>query len=147
MIGNYPSDSDLASIQPACSRHKSGAVPPLLDFSHANELVAAVTSYIRLPHPRVVAELSAAVFPSIRDQKNRLTLSNFEGRRVLLDDNTAPRWAMLWSHGYTTTAHPKGWTFAHVWARPKDVNCYTHVANLAMMPEYLGSLTDKDGPL
>lgn len=147
LIGNYPSGADSASYKSGFSRRNSVAVPSLPDFTHANELIAAVSSYVRLPNPGVVAELDGAVFSSIRDQKNRLTLSNIGNRRILLDDNTTPRWAILWSHGYATTAHPRGWTFAHVWARPKDPECYTHVANLVMMPEYLASLSDKDGPL
>lgn len=147
VIGNYPSDSDATSSESTVTRKKPAAVPSLPDFTHADVLISVVASYVRLPHPGVVDQLGGAVFPSIRDQKNRLTLSNLGDRRILLDDNTTPRWAMLWSHGYATTAHPTGWTFAHVWGRPKDPDCYTHVANLAMMPEYLASLSDKDGPL
>jgi len=147
LIGNYPGDADPTSLEFIARRRRSIAVPPLPDFSHADELIAAVSSYVRLAHPNVVSAFDGAVFPSIRDQKNRITLSTAGDRRVLLDDNTTPRWAMLWSHGYPTTSHPTGWTFAHVWARPKDRQCYTHLANLAMMPEYLASLTDKDGPL
>ncbi len=147
LIGNYPIDSAISAMQSATLIQKSRKLPILPDFTHAGEVIAALASYILLPHPNVVAKLDCSVFPSIRDQKNRITVSSIGDRKVLLDDNTTPRWAMLWSHGYTTTAHPKGWTFAHVWARPKDPDCYTHLANLAMMPEYLASLSDKDGPL
>lgn len=146
-IGTYPGGDERRSTESAAPRRKHRAVPSLPDFNHVDELVAAISSYIRLPHPAVVAKLEGAVFPSIRDRKHRFEFSSIGDRRILLDDNTTPRWALLWSHGYSTTAHPKGWTFAHVWARPKDPDCYTNVANLAMMPEYIASLTDKDGPL
>jgi hypothetical protein len=65
---------------------------------------------------------------------------------VLLDDNVTARWALLWSHGIPATHHLPGFTFAHVWGAVKDPSAYTHLANLAMMPEYLGSLSDKEGP-
>lgn len=147
LIGNYPGKLGDDALVPRGPARKSEPVPPPPDFSHVEELISAVSSYVLLPNAAVVAALGGAVFPSVRDQQHRITVSSVNGRKLLLDDNTTARWAMLWSHGYTTTAHPKGWTFAHVWPLPKDPECYTHVANLAMMPEYLASLSDKDGPL
>ena len=64
----------------------------------------------------------------------------------MYDDNTTPRWALLWSHAFNGTGHPKGWTFAHVWHQAKP-DAYTHVANLVLMPECFASLSDKAGPL
>lgn len=101
--------------------------------------------YCKLPHANVIAKLGGAVFPTIRDQKNRLTFN--PDRNLLLDDNVTPRWALLWAHGMAQTHHPKGWTIAHVWALPKDPDAYTNLANLCLMPECLGSLSDKRGPL
>jgi len=101
--------------------------------------------HCRLPHPNVVRQFPRAIFPTIRDQKHRGTVD--EERRLLLDDNVSPRWALFWSHGIPQTHHPKGWTIAHIWAAPKDPEAYTHLANLCLMPECLGSLSDKDGPL
>ena len=65
----------------------------------------------------------------------------------MYDDNTTPRLALLWSHGWVQMAHPTGWTFAHVWDESDDPDAYTHPANLVMMPECFGSLSDKQGPL
>lgn len=65
----------------------------------------------------------------------------------MLDDNVTPRWALFWAHGMPQTGHPRGWTIAHVWKAAKDPAAYTHLANLCLMPECLGSLSDKDGPL
>lgn len=100
-----------------------------------------------MPHPNVVEALGAPVFQSIRDQKNRLTIGEIAGQTVLLDDNVTPRWAILWAHCIKNTEHLKGWTFAHIWGQPKNPNAYTHLANLCMMPEFFGSLSDKNGPL
>ena len=104
--------------------------------------------YCRLPNPHVVQQLRGAVFPVVRDSGKRMKIGRENGRRVMYDDNTTPRWALLWSHGCGKTGHyPEGWTFAHVWNESKDPDAYTHVANLVMMPECFASLSDKLGPL
>ena len=102
------------------------------------------------PHPDVVGRLEGAVFPSIRASNKggkRGERGEVDGCRIMYDDNTTPRLALLWSHGFGGTKHPEGWTFAHVWDVPKDPGAYTHIANLVMLPESLASLTDKQGPL
>lgn len=55
----------------------------------------------------------------------------------------------MWAHGIPGKSKTStvGWTISHVWDRSKDVEAYTHLANLALLPEYLGSLSDKQGPL
>src|SRR5262249_1332740 len=57
-----------------------------------------------------------------------------------------PEWALFWSHRLKGS-RPKGWTIAHVWPESADMACYTHIANLALVPECFSSLTDKTGPL
>ncbi len=115
--------------------------------SDALVLSALAVRHCRFPHPDVISRLSGAVFPVIRDTRKRIQVDTIDGHNIMYDDNTSPRWAILWSHGFETTAHIKGWTFAHVWNESKDPEAYTHVANLVMMPECLASLSDKDGPL
>ncbi len=110
-------------------------------------IVRAVAKHCLLPHPEVVAAFQGAVFPSIRNARKRGQTDIVGGREVLYDDNTTPRWALLWAHGYTMMGHPRGWTFAHVWPTSGDAAAYTHLANLCMLPEFFGSLTDKDGPM
>lgn len=118
--------------------------PPDLNEDGA-ALAALAARHCQLPYPSVVAKFDGAVFPTIRDQKKRLSVDH--ERRLLLDDNVTPRWALFWAHGLAQTHHPRGWTIAHVWAAPKDPAAYTHLANLCLMPESLGSLSDKRGPL
>ena len=108
-------------------------------------IAALAIGHCRLPHPDVVAQCAGAIFPTIRDQRRRGTVDTERG--LLLDDNTTPRWAIFWAHGMPQTHHPSGWTIAHVWKATKDPDAYTHLANLCFMPECLGSLSDKDGPL
>jgi hypothetical protein len=101
-----------------------------------------------MPNPDVVKLLPNAVFPTVRgSRENRMKLGTENGQPVMIDDNVTPRWALLWSHGISSAHHLSGWMFAHVWAYPKRVDAYTNLANLCMMPEYFGSLSDKKGPL
>ena len=64
----------------------------------------------------------------------------------MYDDNTTPTRAVLWAHG-AVLGNRRGWGFAHIWPACDDVESYTHLANLAIVPECFASLTDKDGPL
>ena len=123
---------------------------PVLQNDDQAIIVRVAVSYCWLPNPEVVRELKEAVFPVVRDTKRRGEDEFVEkyGKRVLYDDNTTPRWAFLWAHGFLRTSLPPGgWTLAHVWAKSKDPDAYTHLANLVMMPECLASLSDKEGPL
>ena len=121
-------------------------LPKRPDFgSDADDIAIIALKHCRLPARETVAELSRPVFPTIRDSKRRLEVDHH--RRLLFDTNTTPRWALFWSHGIAATHHPKGWTVAHVWAAAKDPEAYTNLANLVLMPECLGSLSDKKGPL
>lgn len=107
--------------------------------------VVAKTSY--LPHPDTVKALSGAVFPTSRNNRRRIT-EIIEGGKVvgMYDDNATPEWAIFWAHGLMGK-RPKGWAIVHVWPESADIACYTHLANLAMVPECFATLTDKTGPL
>lgn len=108
--------------------------------------IAEITlPFCRLPHPQTVSTFSGPVFPSIRNHKKRGTLD--PENNLLFDSNRTPRWALFWSHGIGAAAHPKGWTIAHVWTCSQDPKAYTNLANLVLMPECFGSLSDKDGPM
>ena len=123
---------------------------PVLQKDDQIMIARVVVSFCWLPNPEIVRELKEAVFPVVRCIRRRGEDEFVEKYRksVLYDDNTTPRWAFLWSHGYLKTSLPSsGWTLAHVWAKSKDPEAYTHLANLVMMPECLASLSDKEGPL
>lgn len=113
-----------------------------------SRVLAEITiRYCKFPHPDVVSRLGKATFPVIRNTSKRLKTEYLDGRKVMFDDNTTPRWSLLWSHGYEQTGHPKGFTCAHVWSMSKDPKVYTHVANLFITRESFASLSDKEGPL
>jgi hypothetical protein len=120
---------------------------PLDDYAACLARMVAATSWF--PHPDVVRSLGGAVFPTLRSSARhpRLSIYKVAGKPVgMFDDNTTPAWALAWSHDLAGT-RPKGWMIAHVWARRDDIRSYTHLANLAMVREPFGCLTDKDGPL
>ena len=129
--------------------------PPNISREDAVALSSTAVRYCRLPHPDVVKRLGSAVFPVVRAKGGNgkrgtcdtIKDRNGQDRIVMYDDNTTPRWALLWSHGLVQMAHPTGWTFAHVWDESDDPDAYTHPANIVMMPECFGSLSDKQGPL
>ncbi len=128
----------------------------------SKDLIKIAAQHLYLPNKHVVKTFEGALFPAIRGnrellQKHKVS-GNFRGQtitfpkgelnqEVVLDDNTTPRWALLWSHGWTKSVRPKGWLFAHVWADSQNPDTYTHLANLVMIAEPLAALTDKNGPL
>ena len=120
---------------------------PILQPNDKSKIIQIAVRYCLLPHPDVVRNLDGAVFPVVRNNKRRGELEKDKtlfGECVMYDDNTTPRWAFLWAHGYLRASHPPGgWTFAHVWDESKNPKAYTHVANIVMLPEYLASLSDK----
>ena len=114
-------------------------------------LVKIAVRHCLMPHPEVVSSFPNAAFPSIRNARRRGEVEQRDGQAVLFDDNTTPRWTLLWSHGIRSLPRDNGWTFAHIWDRATPHadthHAYTHLANLCMMPEFFGSLSDKRGPL
>ena len=123
-------------------------IEPLDNYFATLAQLVADTSY--LPHPKTVATLKKAVFPTSRVKKQHPRLSavlSMDGTTIgMYDDNQTPEWAIFWAHGLTGT-RPKGWVIAHIWSVSDDITSYTHLANLAMVPECFASLTDKSGPL
>ena len=114
--------------------------------------MVAKTSW--LPHPDTVRALKRPAFPTSHARKHHplFSISDNEKPVRMYDDNITPTWAMLWAHGIVDadgSQKRSGWTFSHIWPSPAsvDVNSYTHLANLVMIPECFASLTDKNGPL
>lgn len=142
----------LASHVTASVKKRSETRPvplpePLDEFCPDLVRMVAATSW--LPHPDVVAEVGRAVFPTVRMRKGNPRLQEIieDGVAVgMYDDNATPEWAIFWAHGLRG-ARPQGWIIAHIWPVSDDIEAYTHLANLVMVPESLASLTDKQGPL
>ncbi len=122
--------------------------PVGLSGEDALALAKLFAAHCYLPNPDTAKALPTAIFPTLRDPRRRLQTVTEDNRIIgMYDDNTTPRWALLWSHGIASVAHQRSWQFAHVWPSSNDLRHYTRVANLAMVPESFGGLTDKVGPL
>lgn len=126
--------------------------PPLSAHDDYDQLARVVSKYILLPNPDVARTLDYPVFPTFRDTGRRGEEFYDDTARLVAmsDDNTTPRWAIIWSHGVRGRGLKKildGWSVAHVWDDAKDRDIYTRLANLALVPKAFASLTDGDGPL
>ena len=115
-------------------------------------LARIVAQYSLFPNAEVVAQFPGPVMPSIRANKAlgpRGTTIALAGKSYVLDDNTIPRWSLLIAHGFgpSLPSGCRGWSFAHIWPEPQCPESYTCLANLAMVPEHLTSLTDKTSPV
>jgi hypothetical protein len=142
--------------------------PVPLDAESILQIAKMVIPRCKLARPEVVQSFiktrsagcfHPAVFRSKRSRrgnpyKQRLAVDEDEGS--MYDDNTSPRWALLWAHGITNERNRDGspWVFAHVWEGgaavqrySDDIRCYTRLENLAMVPRGYSNLTDEGGPL
>jgi hypothetical protein len=113
-------------------------------FGSATQAVAALTKW---SHPDTVRQTgNRAIFPAIRcrvitDRGKDTTLA--DGRRAMMDDNTSPTEAFLFTHGISRSSY-RDLQFNHIWQSASDVESYTSLANLCVTPSFLSKLTDTD---
>lgn len=130
-----------------------GKLPPpsSLEIEEIIAVTGILVSKSFFPNPAVVAQFEGPVLPSIRGNRqlgSRGTVIEQSGASILLDDNTTPRWSLLLAHGFGPNypASSRGWSLAHIWPVPQCPHSYTQLANLALVPFRLSSLTDAEGP-
>ena len=116
------------------------------------DLAQLVASTSWLPDPEVVRAFDRkAVFPSIRankEHKRRTPILQGEKTIGVYDDNCTPMWAIMWSHGYPGIGrYVPDYALAHVYGCPQNIDAFTNLANLLLVPKFFASLTDGDGPL
>ncbi len=104
----------------------------------------AVASLTLFTNPATIAQIPGhgALFPAIRDPKQRRTLGEIAGRRVGFDDNEAAHDAFGWCN----PGMPR-WRdiqLNHIWPRSTDPDAFTAPANLCAAPSFLSKLTDHD---
>jgi hypothetical protein len=105
---------------------------------------------VLLPDAGTVCRFPGSLFPTVRDLRRKGIPLSLEGNRTgIYDDDTTPRWALLWSHGIPGQSKLPllGWTICHAWDRGHDPDAYTRLANLFLVPEFLASLAGEQGPL
>ena len=121
---------------------------PVIDYKgkDARDIALLAARLCLLPHEETVGQFKKAVFPTKR--KTALRCQRIKTSKGMWDDNTTPRWALLWSHGVRGGNKAlKGWHVAHVWNNCNNVQCYTRLENLLLVPAAYAGLTDADGPL
>ena len=104
-------------------------------------VIALVAENTLFLHPETVAQTEGKpLFPVIRDPMRRGELATLaDGSRVLLDDNTSPTLAFLWSSGRSKGADVQ---YNHLWGVPRNRQTYTALWNLAVTPAFLAKTTD-----
>jgi hypothetical protein len=104
-------------------------------------VAAAVAAHAVFLAPETVAQAKGrAMFPVVRNPQRRGQFDTLEGgRRVLLDDNTTPTAAFLWS---ANRRKGNDVQFNHVWTRSNDPETYTALWNLCCTPAFLAKTSD-----
>jgi hypothetical protein len=113
-------------------------------YKSSAQVVASLTAF---SDPAVVAETGARnLFRIVRVRRGarRHQIQDYrDGGRVLLDDNSAPTDAFLWSHGIRR-GRCRDVQFNHIGESADDVEHYTSLANICATPSFLAKLTDTD---
>ena len=123
---------------------------PRIGYASKEAIAIALMAaqFCRLPDCDTVKTFGKAVFPTVRKNSKRATGEHKNGKFLMYDDNTTPKWALVWSHGtFGKTKELFGWRIAHVWEKCDQVESYTRLENLLLVPAAYSGLTDHDGPL
>lgn len=125
-------------------------LPPIdYEGKDARAIALLAARLCQLPDAKTVRRFEKAVFPTLRNSLLRGERIYLGGKPVgMYDDNTTPRWALLWSHGIRGGNKTlEGWHIAHVWNNCNNLDCYTRLENLLLVPAAYAGLTDGEGPL
>ena len=125
---------------------------PAIDYKgkDARAIALLAARLCLFPDEGTVGQFKRAIFPTRRKMALRGSLILDESNKEIgmYDDNTTPRWALLWSHNIQGGDEAlQGWRVAHVWNDCNNVQCYTRLENLLLVPAAYAGLTDDDGPL
>lgn len=125
---------------------------PAIDYKgkDARAIALLAARLCQLPDPKTVSQFKRAIFPTERKMALRGSLIIDKSKKEvgMWDDNMTPRWALRWSHGISGGDKAlKGWHVAHVWNDCNNVQCYTRLENLLLVPAAYAGLTDGNGPL
>ena len=108
-------------------------------------LLGAVASQTVFLHPDTVRQAGKdAMFPVIRGAGRGRIVNLADGRRAMIDDNTAPTQAFLWA---ADRGKGPDVQFNHVWQRSSDPDCYTALWNLCCTPAFVAKTCDTDASI
>jgi hypothetical protein len=123
------------------------ALETIIKESSYKTIEQAVASLTLFSHPDTVAGAKGRnIFRIIR-----ASMSKNEKRGnvakvpsvglVMLDDNKGPTDTFIWANNITRKQY-RDVQFCHIWDDPYDVERYTNLANICMIPAFLSKLTD-----
>jgi len=124
------------------------ALKELISNSHYKTVEQAIASLTIFTHPALVKQTrNKNIFNIIRYKNGRTSRGQFidlpDGRRAMYDDNKGPTDAFLWANSINRNDY-EDVVFGHVWDRSDNVDYYTSLANICMLPAFLSKLTDTD---
>lgn len=120
----------------------SAALDFIIKKSPYGSLEQAVASLALFTHPDTVKQIQAqALFRIIRGSPRGNIVKLENGKCVLLDDNTGPTDTFLWANGIQRGEY-NDVQFCHIWQCSQDPSAYTNLANLCLLPAFLGKLSD-----
>jgi hypothetical protein len=118
------------------------ALEAIVAGSQYRTIAQAVASLTMFSHPDTVRQTGGkALFPTIRNQRRVGQFDEYQGLRVLLDDNKSPTDAFRWANGLLGLRGPDT-QFNHVYAASLDIDAYTALPNICMTPAFIAKLTD-----
>ncbi len=121
------------------------AFEALIASSRYKTLSQAIASLTLFSHPETVRQTGCkSIFRTIRGPRTPGEYTDWNGKRVMLDDNKSASDAFKWAHGIT--AKPKDLQFNHIYTCSKDVDAYTSLANICVTPAFIAKLTDSGSP-
>ena len=121
------------------------AFEALIAGSRYKNLSQAIASLTLFSHPETVKQTGCkSIFRTIRGPRTPGEYIDWNGQRVMLDDNKSASDAFKWAHGITTK--PKDLQFNHIYTASKDVDAYTSLANICVTPAFIAKLTDSGSP-
>ena len=114
----------------------------IIKQSSYKSLEKAVASLVIFTHPDTVAQTGTRnIFMTIRNMSERGKDCIHNGITATQDDNKSPTDAFIWAHSMTNRDY-KHVQFNHIWAKSDDVNSYTNLANICVLPAFLSKLSD-----
>jgi len=115
--------------------------------SEYKTVAQAVASLALFTNPKSIEKTQGKnIFKIIRSMAKRGNSEDINGLRVLFDDNTAPTDTFLWANGIKRKEYVDV-TFCHILAQSDNVELYTSLANICMIPTFLAKLTDTDASI
>jgi len=122
----------------------AGALEYVLAASPYHGVEQAVASLAAFTNPETVAQANGHnLFRIVRGpipQRGQI-VDYRDGGQVLLDDNTGPTDAFLWANGVRRGQYSDV-QFCHIWQAADDVQAYTNLANICVLPAFLAKLSD-----